>query len=129
MKKKLIVSVVTAIALVGAALPAFAAVDPDVTTNAYIDYSQGSTTYVRGKSYARTTNTKMTKLNVQGVFSTSSGSQLESAVVSTTTKGEEAAWYTKDKTYSAKGSYKLNTTSRTYYSGGSYDQDYASTSW
>ncbi|SDX79958.1 hypothetical protein [Paenibacillus sp. CF384] len=110
-------------------LPASAAIDPNVSTNAYINYSQSSSTYVRGKAYAVTTNSNMQSLNVNGVFS-QGGVQKESGVGSTTTIGSEAAWYTKDLTYKANVSCSLSVASRTYYKNGtSSDQSYSNTTW
>ncbi|GFN29827.1 hypothetical protein [Paenibacillus xylaniclasticus] len=127
MKKKLLCSA-TALTILGAAvvLPVFAAnPDPNASTNAYISWSQNYSNKVRGKAYASTSNPKMTKINVSGSFY--QGSTLkESGTGTATSVGTEASWYTKDGVYADTNSYTLNAASRTYYSGGSYDQHYAS---
>lgn len=131
MKKTAIVSL-TAALFWAVTIPSFAedidTPDPNVDTNAYIGSSQSYDGKVRGKSYATTSNTKMTKLTVQGTFY-QSGNKKESGSSSTTKRNSEATWYTKDGVYSDSGSYSLNTASRTYFSGGKYAQDYASDSW
>jgi len=131
MKKVTLAAAATSLFL-AIAIPTFAAdintPDPNVTTDAFIGTSQYYPNTVRGKSYALTSNTKMTSLNVQGTFY-QSGSQKETGTATTSSRNTEAAWYTKDGVYSNKGSYTLNTASRTYFSGGKYAQDYASDSW
>lgn len=130
MRKKLsVVLVVTGMALISV-LPGYAAEkDSDAKTYAYINYSQTSNSHIVGKSYATSTNSNFKSLNVQG--SLYQGTSLkESGTASTSTKGNEAAWYTKDKTYSSSNSYTLQTASRTYYKDGtSSDQSYASDTW
>ena len=115
-------------AIVVAAIPTSAESDPYAETVAFIDWSVYHPNKVRGKAYASTTNPKMTKINVQGSFY--QGSTLkESGVASQTIIGYEAAWYTADGVYADTNSYTLNAASRTYYNGGSYDQQYDSYSW
>lgn len=131
MKKTAIVSLSAAL-FFAIAIPSFAkdidTPDPYVNTNAYIGESLKYDGIVRGKSYAMTSNSNMTKLTVQGTFY-QSGTKKESGSSSTTTKNYETDWSTKDGVYSDSGSYTLNTASRTYFSGGKYAQDYASDSW
>lgn len=128
--KKLIITAASVLTLVAASVPVFAAVDPGVSTEAYIGYSINNSNYVVGKAYATTTTSTMTKLNVQGTFSKGTV-QKEQGVASVTTKNTEAAWYTTDSNQYAASTtgWKLSSVSRTYYSGGSYDQDTASDSW
>ncbi|MNJ46149.1 hypothetical protein D3C77_412730 [compost metagenome] len=131
MKKVTLATVATSLFL-AIAIPTFAAdidtPDPNAQTAAFIGSSQYYANTVRGKSYALTSNTKMTSLNVQGTFY-QSGSQKETGTGTTSSRNTEASWYTKDGVYSNKGSYTLNTASRTYFSGGKYAQNYASDSW
>lgn len=128
MKKKItVLCLVTSLCLVSAMSVSAAGKDPDAETVAYIDYVIGNQKKVKGKSYARTTNSNMKKINVFGTFYEGS-TQKEQGTNSTTTSGNETAWYTGE--YSATGSYKLNTLSRTYYKDGTEsDQSSASDSW
>lgn len=126
--KKRVAFLLVGVLCLAFASTANAAVDPYVYTDAFIGESQYYEGKIRGKSYALTSNPNMTKLNVHGVFY-SSGTKVEEGIGSTTLKNEEAYWFTKDGVYNVRGSYLLNTASRTYYNGGSYDQDYASDTW
>ncbi|MDT8975812.1 hypothetical protein RQP50_06110 [Paenibacillus sp. chi10] len=126
-KKITVLCLVTALCFVSVASVSAAGKDPDAETVAYIDYVIGNQKKVKGKSYARTTNSNMKKINVFGTFYEGS-TQKEQGTNSTTTSGNETAWYTGE--YSATGSYKLNTLSRTYYKDGTEsDQSSASDSW
>jgi len=129
MKKRWSFAAFAVFMAVTTAIPVFAAKDSDATTDAYIGYSQQSSSYVRGKAYASSANSKFKSINVTGTFYQGS-TKKESGSSSATKKGYEAAWYTKDSTYSSSNSYSLNAASRTYYTDGtSSDQSYASASW
>ncbi|CAM3650060.1 hypothetical protein COLU111180_01250 [Cohnella lubricantis] len=120
----------TALIILGTAtaIPVFAAVDPYAETVAYIDWSVNYSNKVRGKAYAITSNPSMTKINVTASFY-QDGTKKESGTGSTTNLNQEAYWLTKDGVYDETNSYSMDVASRTYYSGGSYDQQYASTTW
>ena len=126
MKKKLVVLGVSSLILLSSVAPVFAATDPNVSTNAYIDYVVGSSTLIKGKAYAITTNPNMTQLNVAGAYYQNNVKK-ESGSGSTTKKGTYAEWYSGN--YSATVPATVEAASRTYYNGGSYDQDYASYTW
>ncbi len=129
MKKKMGIAVIVVGLAVVSAIPVFAATDSSASTSAYIGYSQQSSSYVRGKAYARSTNSKFQSINVSATFYQGS-TKKESGTGTTTTKGDEATWYTKDSTYSSSNSYTLNSASRTYYTDGtSSDQSYATGTW
>lgn len=109
-------------------IPVSAAPDPNASTTAYIDWSVYYSNKVRGKAFAMTSNPIMTQINVAGSFL--QGSTLkESGTGSTNSRNTEASWFTKDGVYADTNSYTLNAASRTYYAGGSYDQQYDSTTW
>lgn len=68
MKNKGSIAVFAVVMAVTAAIPVFAATDSDATTGAYIGYSQQSSSYVRGKAYASSVNSKFKSINVTGTF-------------------------------------------------------------
>ncbi|MFB9326558.1 hypothetical protein ACFFSY_11595 [Paenibacillus aurantiacus] len=125
-KKSMLVSILAAVALT-AAIPVSAAevADPSAEVVAFIGTSQQSSSYIVGKAYALSNNSNFKSINVSGVFSVA-GVQKESGTATSTTKGAEAAWYTKDSTYSSKVTAKLTSASRTYYKDGTQSaQSYA----
>jgi len=129
MKKKLLGSLAAVMVLAAVVMiPVSAAPDPNASTTAYIDWSVNYSNKVRGKAYAITSNPIMTQINVAGSFLQGSTVK-ESGTGSSTSRNVEASWFTKDGVYADTNSYTLNAASRTYYSGGSYDQQYDSTTW
>ena len=126
MKKKIVVFGVSSLILLSSVMPVSAATDPYVSTNAYIGYAPGSSTLIKGKAYASTSNPNMTQLNIAGAYY-QNGVKKENGSNSTTTKDYEVAWYSGN--YSATVPASVQAASRTYYNGGSYDQDYDSYNW
>ena len=127
MKKKIVVLGVSSLILLSSAIPVSANnPDPYVSTNAYIGYAPGSSTLIKGKAYASTSNPNMTQLNIAGAYY-QNGVKKENGSNSTTTKDSEVAWYSSN--YSATVPASVQAASRTYYNGGSYAQDFDSYTW